>query len=161
MKTKAPLSWFLLAGGLLLAGCNYDFPLTEKPTRAIDPRLLGNWVSFDKDDQKLEQMSVRQLDGNAYVVAMDGDLYRVTHSDIGDAALVSVQDLQPGEFHGKYAYYAWELSADGRQLSVKGVRTKIVPEDTKDAAAAQKLIRDNLANPDLYGEPKVFTPQKR
>ncbi|HVZ66144.1 MAG TPA: hypothetical protein VG936_16370 [Lacunisphaera sp.] len=152
----------LLAAGLLgLAACNYDFPLTEKPTHKVDSRLLGDWVHFDQDEQKLEQLSVRQLDENAYVVAMDGDLYRVIHSDFADTAFVSVQDLQPGDLHGKYAYYAWELSPDGHQLTVKGVRTRIVPEDTKDAAAAQKLIRDNLANPALYGEPQVFTPKKR
>lgn len=152
----------LLAAGLLgLAACNYDFPLTGTPTRKVDARLLGDWVHFEQDEQKLEQLSVRQLDANAYVVAMDGDLYRVTHSDFADTAFVSVQDLQPGDLHGKYAYYAWELSADGHQLSVKGVRTRIVPEDTKDAAAAQKLIRENLANPALYGEPQVFTPKKR
>ncbi|HVT74000.1 MAG TPA: hypothetical protein VHD61_12770 [Lacunisphaera sp.] len=160
MNTRVLASALFVAGLLGLAACNYDFPLTEKPTQKVDPRLLGDWVSIDQDEQKLEQLSIRQLDDHAYVVAMEGDLYRVTHSDFADTAFVSVQDLQPGDLHGKYAYYAWTLSADGHQLTIKGVRTKLVPEDTKDAAAAQKLIRDNLANPALFGEAIVFTPKK-
>ena len=161
MKTKHPLAWLLIAGCLLFAGCNYDVPLTEKPTRKVDARLLGEWVSFDKNEQKLEQMTVRKLDDSTYVVAMDKDIYRVFHSDFADTAFVSAQDLQSGEGYGKYAYYVWSLSADGKELTIKGVRTEVVPEDTKGREAFQKLIKDNLANPKLYGEPLVFTPKKR
>lgn len=160
MKTRLlPLA--LCALGLLaLTACNYDFPLTGKPTRKIDPRLPGDWVSCDQDEQKLEAMSIRQLDDFTYVVATDGGLYRVTHSDFAGTAFVSVQDLQPGSSYGKYAYYTWTLSADGRQLTLRGVHTRVVPEETKDQAAAQQLIRDNLANPRLLGDPIVFTPKK-
>jgi hypothetical protein len=159
MKTKHPLAWLLLAGCLFFAGCNYDFPLTEKPTRQVDARLLGEWVSFDKDQQKLEQMTVRKLDDSTYIVAMDHDIYRVFHSDFADTPFVSVQDLNSDE--RKYAYYVWELTPDGKQLTVKGVRTRLVPEQTKDRVAIQKLIKENLANPLLYGDALVFTPKKR
>jgi len=161
MKTNRVLALFLIGGSLLLAACNFDFPLTEKATHPIDARLLGDWVSFDKDEQKLQQMSVRKLDDSTYAVVMDHDVYRVFHSDFAGTPFVSVQDLQHGTSYGKYAYYVWQLSADGQQLTVKGVHTRIVPEDTKDRAAAQKLIKDNLANPKLYGDPLVFTPKKR
>ena len=150
---------FSLLAALLLAGCNYDVPLTAKPTHQADPRLLGEWVSFDKDEQKLEQMTVRQLDDSAYVVAMDHDIYRVFHSDFAGTQFVSVQDLNNSE--RKYAYYVWSLSADGQQLTLKGVRTEVVSEDTKGRDALQKLIKANLANPKLYGDPLVFTPKKR
>ena len=159
MKTNHPLAWLLIAGCLIFSGCNYDVPLTEKPTRKVDPRLLGEWVSFDKDEQKVEHMTARKLDDSTYVVAMDKDIYRVFHSDFADTAFVSVQDLNNDE--RKYAYYAWTLSADGQQLTIRGVRTEIVPEDTKGREALQKLIQSNLANPKLYGEPIVFTPKKR
>jgi hypothetical protein len=161
MKTNRVLALLLIGGSLLLAACNYDFPLTEKPTHPVDIRLLGDWVSFDKDEQKLQQMSVRKLDDVTYAVVMDHDVYRVFHSDFADTPFVSVQDLQHGTSYGKYAYYVWQLSDDGQQLTVKGVHTRIVPEDTKDRATAQKLIKDNLANPKLYGDPLVFTPKKR
>jgi hypothetical protein len=109
MKTKHPLAWLLIAGCLLFTGCNYDFPLTEKPAHPIDARLLGNWVTYDKDEQKLEPMSVRRLDDFTDAVAMDHDLYRVVHTDFAGTPFVSAQDLQPGESYGKYAYYVWPL----------------------------------------------------
>jgi hypothetical protein len=165
MKTNHPLALSLSNGlaalCLLLAGCNYDFPLTEKPTHKIDPLLVGNWVTYDQNEQKLEQMSVRRLDDFTYAVVMDHDAYRVFHSDFAGTQFVSVQDLQPGDSYGKYAYYVWELSADGRQLTVKGVRTEVVSEDTKGREAIQKLLKANLTNPKLYGDALVFTPKKR
>jgi len=161
MNTSRVSALLLIAGALLLAACNYDFSLTEKPTHRIDPRLLGNWVTYDKDEQKTEQMSVRQLNDSTYAVVMDHDVYRVFHSDFAGMQFVSVQDLQSGAGYGKYAYYVWELSADGQQLTVKGVRTQFVPEDTKDRATAQKLIQDHLTDPKFYGDALVFTPKKR
>ena len=159
MKPNHVVALLLAIGALLLTGCNYDVPLTEKPTRKVDARLLGEWVSFDKNEQKLEQMTVRKLDDSTYVVAMDKDIYRVFHSDFADTALVSVQDLNSEE--RKYTYYAWQLSADGKELSLKGVSTHVVPEGTKGREAIQKLIKENLANPKLYGDTLVFTPKKR
>lgn len=160
MKTR--VLFLALAAGLLgLTACTYDFPLTEQPTRPVDPRLIGDWVAYDQDDQKLIPLVVRRLDEHAYAIAFDGDLYRVTHADVAGAAFVSVQSLQPGDFHGKYAWCTWTLSPDGRQLTLRTVQTGLVSSDVKDAAAAQKIIAANLANPDLLGDPLVFTAKKR
>lgn len=158
MKTKFSPTWLIAAVALLLSSCNYDVPLTPQPTHKVDARLLGEWVSFDKDEQKLEYMTVRMLDDSTYVVAMDKDIYRVFHSDFADTAFVSVQDLNSDE--RKYAYYVWQLSADGTQLSLKGVSNKIVSEETKGREALQKLIKANLANPKLYGDEIRFTRKK-
>jgi hypothetical protein len=160
MKTKSRL-FLLLATSLALTACNYDVPLTEKPTRKIEERLLGNWVAVDKDDNKEMLMSVRRLDDANYAVALDGDIYRAFHSDFAGTAFLSVQNLQPGSDDRKYVYFIWQLSADGAQLSLKGVSTRVIPEETKDRAALQKLIQANLANPKLYGDTLIFTPKKR
>lgn len=149
-----------LAAGLLgLTACNYDFPLTEQPTRKIDPRLIGDWIAQDPHGGPAEPLSIRRLDAHTYVAATEGGIYRITHTDIPGASLVSVQDLQPGMSHGRFAYYDWSLGADSRQLTIRLLRTSVVPEDTPDAAAAQRLIRDNLANPALFGDPIVLTPK--
>lgn len=144
-----------------LTACTYDFPLTAKPTHPIDPRLLGDWVSYDPDDQQVRPLHVRRLDDTIYIIAFDGDLYRVSHSDLAGTAFVSVQNLQPGDDYGKFAYCTWTLSADGRQLAVRTVQSRVVSGDLKDSTAAQQLITANLANPALLGEPVVFTPKKR
>ena len=144
----------LAAGSLLLAGCNFDSPLTAKPTRNIDPRLLGDWVLVDKDTGKSETMQVRQLDKTTYVAALDGDLYSAFHSDFGGLPFLSVQDLNSAERF--YLFLTASVSADGRQLTIRTVNLKVIPEKTKGRGALQKLIKANLANPALLEDPLVF-----
>lgn len=160
MKSKLSLFWLIAAGCLLLTGCNYEVPLTAKPTRPVDEHLLGLWVADNKEDKKEEVMIVRKLDDSTYVVAMDNDIYRVFHSDFADTPLLSVQNLQPGSDDRKYVYFVWQLSADGTQLSLKGVSTKVVPGATKGRAAIQKLIKANLSNSALFEKELQFTRKK-
>lgn len=152
MKTK-PATWCLVFAVLLLAGCNYDSALTSKPTQKIEARLLGVWLGGD--DGK-DAMIVRPYDDSTYVVAMDDEIYRVFHSEFSGTAFLSVQELG----NAKYLYLTAAVSADGRQLTVRTVNTKVVPEETKGRPALQKLIKANLANPALYNEPLVFTRKK-
>jgi hypothetical protein len=160
MNIRPLLLCLLAAAGLALTACNYDVSLTPKPTRQIDARLLGDWVAVDPDDHKEMLMGVRRLDDSTYIVILDGDAYRAFHSDFAGTAFVSVQNLQPGDSDRKYTYYWWQLSADGTQLSLKGVSTRLVPEDTQGRAALQKLIKANLTNPALFGDLLTFTPKK-
>ena len=160
MKSFPFSACLLVAACFLVSGCNYDFPLTAKPTRPIEPGLVGDWETFDKDEHKTEHMNVRRLDASTYVVSLDGDLYRVFHSDFAGVTLLSVQNLQPGGDEGKYIYYRYALNADHDHLSLWGVREKIVPDETKTAADAQKLIKANLTNPKLYGGETQFTRKK-
>ena len=101
-------------------------------------------------------MHVLQLDDSNYIVVMDGDAYRAFHSDFAGTAFVSVQDLQVGREAHKYIYFTWQLSADGALLSLRGLSTQVVPEDTKGRTALQKLIKANLTNPKLFTEAPTF-----
>ena len=154
MKSKLSLFCLIAAGCLLFPGCNYEVPLTAKPTRNVDERLLGVWLGGD--DGK-DTMTVRQFDEATYVVAMDHDLYRAYHSDFAGTAFLSVQELNHDRL---YLYLTATLSADGHQLTVRTVSTKVVPEKTKSRTALQKLIQANLANPALFGDPVIFTRKK-
>lgn len=156
MKPLSLLPVLFITACLALSGCNYDSPLTAKPTHAVDERLLGDWVSVDKDTGKTETMHVRRLDDSNYVISMDDDIYRAFHSDFAGTAFVSVQDLQVGREDHKYVYFTWQLSADSSQLTLHGISTKVVPEDTKGRSAIQKLIKSNLTNPALFTDAPVF-----
>jgi len=140
---------------LMLFGCDYDFPLTAKPTHKIDPRLVGDWAPIDKEDAKDEIMHVRDFDGSNYAVSMDKDVYRAFHSDFADTAFLSVQDLNAT--NRKYLYFAWTISADGNQLSLKGIDTKVIPEATKSVGDVQRLIKKQLQNPKLFRDELRFT----
>lgn len=146
----------LSAAALLLGACNYDSPLTAKPTQMVNEKLLGEWLSVDKDTGKEERMHVRRYDDSNYVIAMDGDIYHAFHSDFAGVAFVSVRDLQTDSDAHKYVYFTWQLSADGTRLTLRGVSNKVVPGETKGRAALQKLIKANLKNPALFTDAPVF-----
>jgi hypothetical protein len=156
---KARLLFLLLAALLALTGCNYEAPLTAKPTHQVDDRLLGEWVQPEEKDW----MVVRRFDDSTYTIAYGKekpgdrpDLYRAFHSDFGGMAFVSVQNLQPGGDDRKYVYLTWSLSADGKKLTLRTVNTKVIPEQSTDTAGMQELIEKNLKNPALLNEEVVF-----
>ena len=62
----------------VISGCDYEVPITAGPTRKLDERLLGNWISKDGK----EKMKVRRLDDSTYIGSYDGDLFRAFHSDV-------------------------------------------------------------------------------
>jgi len=158
MKPKFFAATFLAVTCLLFFGCDYDFPLTAKPTHKIDSRLVGDWAPVEKEDAKDEMMHVRDFDGSHYVVSMDKDIYRVFHSDFANTAFLSVQDLNSD--NRRYLYFIWNLSEDGTQLSLKGVDTKVIPDTTKTATEVQRLIKQQLKNPHLFRDEIRFTRKK-
>ena len=103
---KLLLSFALL---LLLTGCNFEAPLTDKPTREIDPSFLGNWFSL-ADGSPLD---VYKLSANEYLVIDDGRPYGCTHTDVAGTAFVSCRYLGNDKDHyGKYAYLAYSVEKD-------------------------------------------------
>ncbi len=156
MKLKPSLAGLLAVTALLLTGCDYDAPLTPAPTHKIDARLLGDWVAVEKNaGDEVKDMRVRQWDDATYAIAIEDDVYRVWHSDFAGLPFVSAQDLNSAD--RKYCYYTWALSADGTHLTLRRVRTEVIPEKTMPGTAIQQLIKANLANPKLLDDPLVFT----
>jgi hypothetical protein len=145
IKQAAVLGFVLTAICAFLMGCVYDFPITEKPTRPIDSRLLGNWTSPDGKSK----MKVVKLDDRNYIVALDGDLYRVYHSDFDKIPLVTAQDLSADS--PKYCFCSWKLGDDGL-LMLRLVNDKLIPDDTKTSREVRKLLKANLQSPDLFAE---------
>jgi hypothetical protein len=146
------------ACGLFSSSCVYEVPITAQPTRKIDQRLLGNWTAKDEKNGETVKMKVVKLDDYNYIVFFDNkDLYRVFHSDVAKTPFVSVQILDSEK--PKYAYSAWTLIEDGTLVG-RAVNDKIVPDEIKTSSAAQKLLEQNLKNPNLFEEPMKFTKEK-
>jgi len=160
MKTLGPATR-KVTGGVIAAlclvvfsGCDYEVPITSSPTRKIDDRLLGDWVSMDGKDR----MKVRKLDDFIYVCSFNGDLLQAFHSDVGQTPFISAQNIESAE--RKYMYLTYTISADGERLVIRPVNTKIIPVETKDSATVQRLLKDNLQNPALFVEEGEFTKEK-
>jgi hypothetical protein len=139
---------------LAFAACEYEVPITPSPTRGVQERLLGDWVSLDGK----EQMKTRRFDDNIYIVYYDGDLFRAYHSDVAETPFVSVQDINSSD--RKYAYVVWKLSDDGKHLSLRSVQSKVIPKEQKDSARVAELLKENAKNPDLFGEEIEFKKEK-
>ena len=143
----------VLACALVLFSCTYDIPLTAEPTRAADARLAGTWTMTAPDED--EKMDIRLYDDRHYVVAYNGDLYRAFHSDVAGLQILSVQNLNDSE--RKWVFMEWKLSEDGKRLTIRAVRTEVVPETTRDREGLLKVIEANRDNPKLFGEEGVYT----
>jgi hypothetical protein len=139
---------------LAFAACEYEVPITPSPTRKVEERLLGDWVSLDGK----EQMKVRRFDDNIYIVYYDGDLFRAYHSDVAETPFVSAQDINSRE--RKYAYVVWKLSNDGKRLSLRSVQSTVIPKEQKDSARVAELLKENTKNPELFGEEIEFNKEK-
>jgi len=153
-------AWLIVVGvaiglcSLAFTSCNYDVPITSSPTRNVEQRLLGDWISLDGK----ENMKVRPLDDNTYVVYYDGDLFRTYHSDVAATPFATVQDLDSSD--RKYAYVIWKLSDDGKNLRLRSVNDKVVPKEAKDSATVVALLTKNAGNPELFGEEIEFKKVK-
>lgn len=139
---------------LAFTACQYDVPVTSSPTRKVEQGLLGDWISLDGK----ENMKVRRLDDNTYVVYYDGDLFRAYHSDLAETPLASIQDLNSND--RKYTYVIWKLSDDGKRLSLRNVNDKVIPKETSDSSTVVALLTKNAGNPELFGEEIEFKKQK-
>ncbi len=137
---------------LACAACEYEAPITSSPTRKVEGRLLGDWVSLDGK----ENMKVRRSDDN--IVYYDGDLFRAYHSDVAETPFVSVQDINSSD--RKYAYVVWKLSDDGRRLTLRSIQSKLIPKEQKDSARVAELLKENAKNPELFGEEIEFNKVK-
>ncbi len=139
---------------LAFTACEYEVPITPGPTRKVEERLLGDWVSLDGK----EQMKVRRFDDNIYIVYYDGDLFRAYHSDVADTPFVSVQDINSSD--RKYAYVVWKLSDEDKRLSLRNVKSTVIPKETRDSATVAALLTKNVRNPELFGEEIEFRKEK-
>lgn len=132
-------------GVLTLSGCEYDVPLTAKPTRAIESKLIGDWRSPDGKDL----MKIRQLDDTSYAVTYNGDLYRAHHTETGGQPWVSVLHLDPS--NRKYSFLTWTLTGDARGLRLRVVSSKVVSKELADSTALQRALEKNSSHPALFG----------
>lgn len=141
---------------LSFSGCEGDYlvPITSGPTRKIDQRLVGNWVSKDGTDK----IKVRSLDDSIYVVSFNGDLYRAFHSDVGSTSFISAQDIDSAD--RKYAYLAYKLSDDGKHLELRAVNAELIPKETRNSVKVQQLLKNNLQNAKLFGDEGQFDREK-
>ena len=115
MHATRPLKILSAVVALALAGCEFEAPITENPTRPTNDKLVGTWKAIEGSDV----MKVRQLDAATYVVSYNGDLYSAHHSDLGGTGR---GDHQPALAEGDGPCGEGQLQGDGaRQRALLAV----------------------------------------
>lgn len=145
---------FIAVASLLVAGCDYSVPLSTKPERAVDERLIGDWISPDS------WMKVRRFDAENYVVYHNGTTFRAWHSAVAGLPLITVQELESKPGDTKFAYLAYDVADDGRRLNLRVVRDEVVSKKINDTAAMRKAVEQHARHPDLLTEIIPFSRMK-
>ncbi|MDP3069041.1 MAG: hypothetical protein Q8N18_02075 [Opitutaceae bacterium] len=145
MNATRPLKVIFSLLALALAGCEFEAPITEKPTQPTKDKLVGTWKSVKGG----EVMKVRQLDAATYVVSYDGDLYAAHHSDLGGVPFVSVLHLAPE--NRKHAFVTWRLSDADDRLTLRVVSSKVIPKETRGSTELRELLGQQAQNTELLG----------
>jgi hypothetical protein len=145
-KTKRLLLTISALCTLMLGACDYDVPITAEPTRHVDSRLSGRWKPVALDHEK-DTLIIRDIDDDHYVIAYDGEAYLAYHSDVAGLPLVSVRSA------GRYLYFAWWLSDDGKRLTLRQVSTEVIAPREAEKGAVTKLIEMNRNDARLLKDP--------
>ena len=136
---------------LSLGACQYSVPITERPTRNVEMKLIGNWVSADGR----EAIKIRTLSQSTYIVSYNNVLFQAFHSDLSGISFLTVQELETCD--RSYTYLTFRLSEDGTKLYLRLVNEEVVPRETKDVISIQQLLKRNLQNPALLRNEDEFT----
>ena len=142
---------------LLFSSCIYEAPLTEAPTRKIDERLIGDWVSVE---EKPSVIQIRKFDDSNFILIDGGTVYRVFHSDFEGITFLSLQNLESnGSSARKFAFIDYRFEQPNR-VRARAVNKEIVPESLRTTSELQKSLRDYLKDPQLFNKEEIVYTRK-
>ena len=158
------LKWLLFAfSTLLLAGCDFDVPLSGEPEMMIDTRALGLWERVNPDGDT-ERLLVMALNEKEYVICWPKgnptELYaRAFLFEYSGRTLVQLQwfgnsdgDVADSDRNFQVAAYA----VTGDELEIHLLNADVTGKDftsSADLAAAMEKHRDH---PELFRDVMIF-----
>jgi hypothetical protein len=142
---------------LLLSGCIYEAPLTESPTRTIDERLVGDWVSVE---EKPSVIQIRKFDDSNFILIDSGQVYRVFHSDFGNINFLSLQNLDSkGSSGRKFAFIDYRFEQPDR-VRARAINKNVIPDTLRTSSALQQSVRDHLKDAQLFNKEEIVYTRK-
>lgn len=166
MKIMKYAGVFLAAVILIAIGCDYQVPLTEEHTIAIDRAVLGLWEEVPKGDKPPnpdERMLILRYSDTEYLIhypaGKDGLFFRGYPIRVGGVPCVQVQligsyDGDLGKEDRKYQVIRYALS--NGILEVRTLDTKLVDKNLSDSASLRQAFFKSKDNKDLFQDPVRF-----
>lgn len=156
---------------LLLAGCEYDAPLTKEHTIPIDSAVLGEWESVPDSDEKPTTkytMVILRYSDTEYMIhyptGKDGLYYRGYPINVGGISCIQLEVL--GAEDGSLdkdeedLFHVASYEIKKGILEVKTLNTDVVDDELKDSEALRKAFLKNTKNKDLFEDPGKFKRKK-
>ncbi|MEC7842111.1 MAG: hypothetical protein VX911_04440 [Candidatus Latescibacterota bacterium] len=152
---------------LLLAGCQYEFPLSAEHTISIAPAVLGLWEPIadeGKGTKQNERLVILRFSDFEYLihypVGKVGLYYRGYPIRIGDIPCVQLQvigtkDGPPQEDEKKLFHVVSYQLADGK-LVIKNLNAELVDDKLKTKAGLVKSFLDHKDDENLFTNPDSF-----
>ena len=142
---------------LLFSSCIYEVPLTESPTRKIDERLVGDWVSVE---EKPSVIQIRRFDDSNLILIDGRSVYRVFHSDFEGINFLSMQNLEiSGNSARKFAFIDYRFETPGR-VRARAVNKEVVPESLRTTPELQRFVHNHLNEPHLFNKEEITYTRK-
>jgi len=153
-------SWLVpLAVFLLLAGCDYEAPLSTEHVVPVDPAFLGTWEMVPETDEDrasgdMGPLVVLRFSATEYLVHdPGGHFYRAFRVDLGGHRCLQLEDLGSGtgpapESRRYLVGRCEDADADGFTLSL--LNEKHVPSGAKPTAELRAAFLAARDAPDLF-----------
>jgi hypothetical protein len=139
---------------LAFTACQYDIPITSGPTRKVQERLLGDWMSADGK----EKLKLRSLDDSIYILTTTVLFFALT-TPTSPKHLSQLFRTSTRAIASMLLSF-WKLSDDGKNLRLRSVNDQVVLKETWDSATVVALLTKNARNPELFGEEIEFQKEK-
>jgi hypothetical protein len=151
--------WTVVFFPVLLCGCPYesDIPLGACGESILDKALMGKWEFQDSAGERPATVQFLGFNEREILVLVQEegrervDLYRACLSRVGGQAFLSVQDLTQGS-PGKWNFVHYSVAEN--RLVVRIVDDGLFQKPLGTSEELHQFIRENLANPALYGGEK-------
>ena len=161
----------IMAAIVLLAGCEYEAPLTDEHIIAIDPAVLGVWVPDEGVQPKQdERLMILKYSDTEYLIhyppgGNDETYYRGYPIKIGGVRGVQVQvigtKVGPPEKETKKLFHVLSYKLTDGKLEIRKLNTDLVDSDVKTTDELRKTLVENNKNKDLFNDLVVFQKIKK
>ncbi len=144
---------------MILAGCDYEIPLSQTAASPANPALAGTW-SGQSAEGKTVSLEIKTAGPDYSVVYTEGgDALTFKGFEIKAAGLnliqMELQGTDSSDSKNKYLFAKCELTPEG--LSVYRLNVEVVSARCQTTAELLNDITVHRQNPRLFSEPLKFT----
>lgn len=168
MPYKPLVTLLLLA--LVFCGCEYNVPLVDEATVAIDPTLVGVWEPVREQDEEAkseEKLVILSFSKTEYMIihptGKDEMYFRVYPVTIDGLKLVQLQWLgyQQHALKGtEKPYQLCRYRLDQDILTIQVLNGKVLDREAETSEALRQSLLENKSNPELFQDPGRFRKLK-